>query len=135
MVTLLVALAGGCSGDGAPPTVGGGAPTRPCGDTTCPESSFCVATQGAVCMPLPAEGEACEQGCVKTEHCCNCTAHACVDAPAAGCADGPTCACLNDVGDEVLPYCGPDRRECNDTPEGPDVVCVAVALDEDPFAE
>lgn len=108
---------------------------RACGDTTCEQESFCVATQGAVCMPLPPEGESCAEGCVLTEHCCNCSAYACVPAPADHCPEGPTCACLADSGEEILRYCEPDRRECTDEAEGASVLCIAVGLDEDPFAD
>ncbi len=141
----LVALAGfGCGGGSAEPKPAGGptgleAPTQQaqgysCGDDTCAQDEFCIGTQGALCKGLPPPGESCDEGCVLTEHCCNCTVHACLAAPSGHCADGPSCGCLDENGG-FLTRCGADRRECEESAEGVDVLCIAVALDEDPFAE
>ncbi|MEM1034993.1 MAG: hypothetical protein AAGN82_31925 [Myxococcota bacterium] len=131
---LAMALAAiACAGDGSTTTTDI-APGRACGPDRCATGQYCVATEGARCTPLPPPGESCPEGCVLTEHCCNCTVHACVDPPTADtCADGATCACLDAT--SALRNCPADRRTCRDDPEGADVMCIAVALDEDPFAD
>lgn len=107
--------------------------TTPCGDgDPCDADEFCIATQGAVCQPLPPPGESCAEGCVLTEHCCNCTTHACLRAPSEECPDGPSCECLESG---FLMGCEPERRSCEPREGGVHVECIAVAYDEDPFAE
>jgi len=110
------------------------AATRPCGgEDTCSADQFCVASQGALCMPLPPPGGQCQAGCLLTEHCCNCTVHACLTAPADVCPDGPTCACLDNPVRQLLLGCDGDRRTCDDSGEGAEVTCIVVGLDENPF--
>lgn len=106
-----------------------------CGDgRICESGQFCIETQGALCMPLPPPGGQCEPGCVLTEHCCNCSAFACLDAPEGTCAGEASCGCLA-LDQGFLSACGPDRRECDDHQGGAYVLCIRVALDEDPFAD
>jgi hypothetical protein len=105
-----------------------------CADDVCAEDEFCIGTQGALCKPLPPPGGSCDEGCELTEHCCNCTVHACMAAPSGHCEDGPSCACLDESGG-FLTRCDAEDRECEVTAEGVDVLCIAVALDEDPFAD
>ena len=109
----------------------------PCGDEDlCTNDQFCVATRGAQCRPLPPPGESCPEGCERTEHCCNCTAFACLTAPDQECPGGPSCDCLGDSDDDGFLFgCGPARRECMETEQGVQVLCIAVAYDEDPFAD
>ena len=131
-------VAAGCSsegGDDAAPGSSAAPVTRACGDLDeCDSTEFCIETQGAVCMPLPPPGGSCQEGCVLTEHCCNCSAFACVAAPEPGCGDGPSCGCLDTI-ESFLTECAPPRRECEERSAGVDVLCINVALDEDPFAD
>jgi len=122
----------GC-GDVSTPTPPSEASAEACGDKDpCASEQFCIATQGAICQPLPPPGETCDEGCVLTEHCCNCTTHACLTAPTDDCPDGPTCECL---AAGFLMGCEAERRTCESGAPGVHVQCVSVAYDEDPFAE
>lgn len=148
--TAVFALMVACSGSRhdspaeAAPAVGGGeaggpaeiAPTHACGDEACGFDEMCVETQGAVCHPLPPAGEQCRDGCVLTEHCCNCSAFACFKPRVVDCPDGPTCECLDRAdGSSVLFDCSGDRRVCATEDSTVQVLCIRVALDEDPFAD
>jgi len=105
-----------------------------CAGQACSDSEFCIGTQGALCKPLPPPGESCDEGCVLTEHCCNCTVYACMAAPNGHCEDGPSCDCLDKNGG-FLTRCDAENRECEEADDGVRILCIAVALDEDPFGE
>lgn len=114
---------------------------RDCGDPStsfyggvCAANDFCVETRGAACQPLPAPGEQCPAGCTLTEHCCNCPAFGCLTAPEEGCEGTPQCGCVETI-EAFAANCPPDRRECTEGPNGVELVCIAVAFDEDPFAD
>jgi hypothetical protein len=138
-VALSVAVACGGSLDDEAPAETGAArdQLRACGaDDFCTSDEICIGTQGALCTPLPPPGESCPEGCVLTEHCCNCTAYACLAPPPSVCPDGPSCGCLDSSTDvRFLSTCLPPRRQCTDDNGGVDVLCITVALDEDPFAD
>ncbi len=104
-----------------------------CGKDQCTSGQICVATRGAFCMPLPPPGGSCQAGCLLTEHCCNCTAHACFTPPAQSCGSSPSCDCV--ASGFLDQGCPADRRECTQTPRGVEVLCVNVDYDEDPFAD
>lgn len=103
-----------------------------CGGAACDGDQLCVATRGALCMPLPAPGQSCGLGCVLTEHCCNCTAFACVSVPEP-CSDVVDCACIESAHQrDFIVEC---RMECVDDASGEaQVTCINVDFDEDPFA-
>ena len=104
-----------------------------CGKDRCTTDQICVATRGAFCMPLPPPGGSCQAGCVLTEHCCNCTAHACFTPPAQNCGGSPTCDCV--ASGFLDQGCPAERRECSESARGVEVLCVNVDYDEDPFAD
>jgi len=119
------ASSGNASGDSQFPV------ERDCGDSVCGPDELCVETQGALCMPLPPEGQSCQEGCVLTEHCCNCSAFSCTGFPDE-CEDGASCTCLRDAQERgYLSGCPIERSECDGG--GGELLCIQVALDEDPF--
>lgn len=127
----LALVAAGCGGNGTRSSEASDASLHECGETSCEKGELCVATQGAYCQRLPPPGGTCKPGCLLTPHCCNCTARACLPVPAASCPNGPACDCL----DGWLKGCPPDRRTCAESGGRVDLLCIAVAYDEDPFAD
>ena len=115
---------------------GSGGTETECGDAgACSSDELCVATRGALCMPLPDEGESCQPGCVLTEHCCNCTAFSCTPLPDE-CDQGADCGCVDDAQSNGFLElgCPADRSVCEEA-GNPVLTCVLVDFDEDPFAE
>lgn len=107
-----------------------------CGSDSCTRSEMCVETIGALCSPLPEPGESCAEGCILTEHCCNCPAFGCLEPSSEDCPEGPSCGCLTRPnGESILIDCEGDRRECTQESGWTNVTCIVVGLDENPFAE
>jgi hypothetical protein len=107
-----------------------------CGDSgPCDSGELCIATRGALCMPLPDEGETCSEGCVLTEHCCNCTAFSCTPLPET-CEETSNCDCIAAAQEDgfLSLGCPSERSTCSSDTEL-ELTCVLVDFDEDPFTE